>query len=254
MKRFFMVLLVLILCFVLAALNNNRPKVIIGRLVDKNTQENELKYIVNLLGVIPAGEAVFFNQAIEDYSEAQGRRVYHLSAKAQNLKLYSGFVKGAAILDSYLDEHSLDPLLFKQRLSISGKKEAVKEVFYDQGAHIMSIAGEKRQILAHTQDPLSAIFKIRKMDFEKVKEFEMNINTNQRNYLLKAAARTEELVIKNKKYKIAIVDADIARRQKSPYHKTSMRMVLWQDRQNLPVYIRVFASGFLITCSLVDTE
>ncbi|MBL7151945.1 MAG: DUF3108 domain-containing protein [Candidatus Omnitrophica bacterium] len=235
-------------------MNNNRPKVIISRLLNKDVQKNQPKYLVSLLGVIPAGEAVFFNEAIEDYGEAEVRRVYHLSAKAENLKIYSGFIKGAAILDSYLDEYSFDPLLFRQRLSISGKKEALKEVSYDQEAHIMSIAGERRQILPHTQDPLSAMFNIRRMDFEKVKEFEMNINTNQKNYLLKAAARTEEMLIKNKKYKIIILDANISRREKSPYHKTSMQMVLWKDRQNLPIYIKVFSSGFLINCRLIDIE
>lgn len=252
MKKIFIILLVLAACFVLVMMNNNRPKVIIGRLFNKGIQENQPKYIVNLFGVIPAGEAVFLKEAVQDY--AGNREVYHLSAKAQNLKLYSGLIQGSVILDSYLDKSSLDPLLFRQRLSISGKKEVLKEVFYDQDTHIMSIAGEKRRILPHTQDPLSAIFKIRRMDFEKIKEFEMNINTNQKDYLLKAAARTEELVIKNKKYGIVIIDADIARRQKSPYHKTSIQMVLWRERQNLPVYIKVFSGGFLITCRLVDIE
>jgi hypothetical protein len=255
MKKIFLILLALVLCLALAALNNNRPKVIIGRLLNKDVRKNQPKYLVNLLGIIPAGEAVFYREMLEDYgANINKRKVYYLSAKAENLKLYSAFVKGAAILDSYIDEYSFDPLLFRQRLSISGEKEALKEVFYDQGAHIMSIAGEKREILPHTQDPLSAMFNIRRMDFEKVKEFQMNINTNQKDYLLKAAARTEELLIKNKKYKIIILDANIARRQMSPYHKTSMRMVLWQDRQNLPIYIKVFSGGFLISCRLIDIE
>lgn len=253
MKKILIILVVLLLSFALVMMNNNRPKVIIGRLVKKSAGGERLRYAVNLVGVIPVGEAVFFKERVEPYGAGE-EEAYHLSAKAESLKIYSRLVRGSALLDSYLDKTTLDPLLFRQRLLFSGEKEAQKEVFYDQGNRIMSIEGERREILSHTQDPLSALFNIRRMDFDKTKEFEMNINTNQKNYLLKAVARIEELSIKNKKYRIVVIDADISRRQKSPYHKTTMRLVLWKDRQNLPVYIKVFASGFLISCRLIDIE
>lgn len=254
MKKFFIILLVLMLCFVLATLNNNRPRVIISRLLDKQIQKDQPRYIVNLLGILPVGEAEFLSETIEDYGGIEGRKVYHLSAKAQNLKVYSKLFQGTANLDSYLDVRSLSPFLFKQSLSVSGKKDVIKEVTYDQQNHIMSIAEEKREILPNTQDPLSAVFKIRKMDFEKVKVFEMNINTNQKNYTLRGNAVLKDLLIRNQKHQIVIIDANISRREKSPYHKTSIRMVLWKDRQNLPIYVKVFASGFLINARLSDIE
>lgn len=254
MKRFFIFLLVLVLIFTLAALNSQRPKVIISRLLDKEAPKKESKYIVSLFGIIPAGEAVFFNESLEDYAADNDSKIYHLSAAAKNLKIYSKFIQAAAALDSYLDTHSLNPYFFKQTLSISGKNDVIKEVSYDQENHIMTIAGERREIMPDTQDPLSAIFKIKRMDFSKIKNFEMNINTNQKNYTLKGTAQIKDLVIRGKANKIAIINADISRRQKSPYHKTNIRMVLWQDRQNLPVYIKIFASGFLLTVKLVDIK
>lgn len=251
MKRIFIVLLVLLLCLALLQLNNNRPKVIIARMLNSAAPEGRAGYLVNLLGVIPVGEAVFYKEILQDYNE---NKVYHLSAGAENLKFYSGLFRGRASIDSYIDKNSLDPLLFRQRLSLSGKQEAQKEVFYDQTNHIMSIAADRRQILPHTQDPLSAVFNIRRMDFTKVKEFEMNINTNQKNYLLTGRARPAALFIRGQRVEIVMVEAHIARRGKNPYHKSSIYMALWKDKANLPVYIRVFSSGMLITARLISLQ
>ncbi len=255
MKKFFAIILLLILFFVSGSLYINRPKAIITNLIkDKDAAGKKLTYIVSIFAVLPVARAEFSSRVIEDYDGTKGNQVYHFSAQARNLGIYSRFFQGQAVLDSYVDALTFNPFLFTQRICLPGKKDAVKEAYYNQLEHIMSLAGEKRQILPDTQDPLSAIFNIRRMDFTKTREFELNINTNQKNYLLKGTAELKSLLVRGKKIEIVIVDADIARREKSPYHKSSIRMVLWRDKGNLPVYIKVFASGFLLTSRLVDIK
>ncbi|MDD5155742.1 MAG: DUF3108 domain-containing protein, partial [Candidatus Omnitrophica bacterium] len=143
--------------------------------------------------------------------------------------------------------------LFKQRVTMAGRQETVKEVYYDQDNGIMSISGVKRQILPDTQDPLSAIFNLRRMQLDKIKEVEMNINTNQKNYILKGTVSLRQVSVGNKPCNIAVVKATIRRRDKNnPYHQSQLTMVLLPDKENIPVLIRVFASGMLINARLMD--
>jgi len=255
MKKILLTFLLLILIFIAVSLYINRPEAIIANLIkDKNIAEKKLTYIASIFGVLPVARAEFSTTFIEDYNGTKGNEVYRLSAQAKNLNIYSKFFQGEAVLDSYVDALTFNPFLFVQKVSMSGKKEAVKEVSYNQLEQIMTLNGERRQIPAGTQDPLSAVFNIRRMDFSKVKDFEMNINTNQKNYLLKGVVQLKTLRVGGQKIEVAIVDATIARREKSPYHKSSIRMVLWRDKGNLPVYIKVFASGFLLTNRLVSIK
>jgi hypothetical protein len=92
------------------------------------------------------------------------------------------------------------------------------------------------------------------MDFDKVKEFEISLNTNQKNYVLKGAAQPQEICIDNKKYKIFILKSDIRRRDKNPYHQTKLTMTLCKEKENIPILIKVFASGALINARLVEIK
>lgn len=252
MKKIFIFLVLLILFSLFVLWNNNNPKTIISRLIKKsNLQIGELNYRIYFLGLIPIGEAGFSIGKIEEY---KGSNVYHLTAQAKSFKILSKICSVYAVIDSYVDIYSLNPILFKQKLSISGKDDAYKEVIYDQKEGVISIAGVRRQIFPNTQDPLSAILNIRKMDFDKIQEFEMNINTNQKNYILRGTARADNIKISNKIYKTFILKANISRRDKNPYHKSSIKMVLLKDKENIPILIKVFASGILINAKLTDIK
>jgi len=84
------------------------------------------------------------------------------------------------------------------------------------------------------------------MDFQKIDSFEMNINTNQKNYLLTAKVKKEGDFI--------ILKAEIKRRGSSPYHKTQLKMVLLKGRENIPLLMNVFASGVFINMRLSEAE
>jgi hypothetical protein len=127
-----------------------------------------------------------------------------------------------------------------------------KEVYYDQKNGIMTLNNIRHQIPPHTQDPLSLLFNTMRMDFDKVEEIEMNINTNQKNYILKGIATQEDIIINKKTYRIVLAKAEIKRRDKNPYHKSNISMVLLNEKENIPILIKVFASGILINAKLID--
>lgn len=255
MRKYIYIFFILIILFYIISLynyNNNNPKVIISRLIKKgDIQSDNLRYRIYLLGLLPIGEAVFCNKGVEEY---QGHKVYRLNARAQSLRFFSKVFSGRAMLNSYVDIQELNPLLFRQKIIATGKKDINREVFYDQKQNIMSIAGVKRQILPNTQDPLSAIFNVRRMDFDKIKEFEMNINTNQKNYILRGVAEQKTLTINKKIYSIVMAKAEIKRRDKNPYHKSSINMVLLKEEENIPILIKVFSGGILINAKLTDMK
>lgn len=251
MKKLLIIFLIIILTLVFANYNNN-PQVIVSRLFDKkDIQPNELKYKFYLLGVLPVGEAIFIPEKIEEY---KGQKVYHLRATGETLKLYSALFKGSVIFDSYIDMLQLNPIVFKQKILVTNKPTINKEILYEQEKGIMHIGDEIRNILPNTQDPLSAIFNIGRMDFGKIKKIEMNFNTNQKNYILEGTALPKNISIGRKIYKTYILQAEISRRDKNPYHKSKITIALLKQDTNIPILIKVFSSGFLINARLIEIK
>lgn len=252
MKKILLIFFAAVLSLLFISSVNNDPKTIISKLAQKGALvSGELRYRVNLFGVIPAAEAVFSKATLEDF---KGKKVYHLNVLAVPLKLYSRFFNGSAILDSYIDAVNLKPLLFRQKLEAPGKENPHKEVFYDQDKLTMSLSGVTRSILDNTHDPLSAIFNLRRVDFSNIKELQMNINTNQKNYILKARIGQKDLLICGKKERLIFIKADIKRRDNDPYHRSSLDIVLLKREEYIPILIKVFASGALITARLTDIK
>lgn len=245
MKRTLLVVLVVVFAGMFFGHRNNDPRIVLGDLLkdSKRPWRGELTYKIYLFTVIPVAEAVFAREKTE---ELQGRKVYHLQASAATLKTFSWLFKGSATFDSYIDPADSAPLLFRQKINAGNKGVSEKEVAYDQKAGVMTIAGVKRQIPFGTQDPLSAIYNIRKMNLSRAKNLEMNLNTNQKNYLLAASLEEND--------RFVFVKAQISRRDKNPYHKSNLDMVLCKDAENLPLLIKVFASGCAITAKLVDIK
>jgi hypothetical protein len=248
-KKFIMGLLVILFLAFTWQINNN-----LWFIVSKLSKKGEitpgnLKYRVNFLGIIPLGDAII---AAEEIKEFKGQKVYHLSMSANLLKLYSGLFKGHVTIDSYVDMESLSPILFKQKLEAPGKENPDKEVFYDLKNNTMTLNEVVRPIYPNTQDPLSVVFNLKRMDFSKTKSVEFNINTNQKNYILSGKVKEGRLSVSGKLYKIITINSQIKRRDRDPHHKSDVDIVLLKGKQNIPVLIKVFASGALITVKLVE--
>jgi hypothetical protein len=116
----------------------------------------------------------------------------------------------------------------------------------------MTLYGVKRQILPATHDPLSAIHYLTQKDLSALKEIEMNINTNQKNYMLKGTVEQKELSLREKSYVLYVARAEIKRRDNNPYHKSSVSIVFLKDKENIPILIKIAASGIFINVKLVD--
>lgn len=231
--------------------NNNPANIISGLFKQGGSETGNLGYKVYLFGVLPVGEAEFQRAKSEEY---EGRAVYHLHAHASSLKIFEKIFKAAAFLDSYVDMRDFNPLAFRQKLSVSGKPDVIKEAYYDQEKGMMFIGGLARQILPNTQDALSAIFNIQRMDFSSRCDLEFNLNTNQKNYIMQGTAQPKEIAANKKIYKTAVLTMDIRRRDKNPYHKSSISVVLLTEYGNIPLLIKVFAGGFLLTVKLVEAN
>ncbi len=252
MKRILAILLAGVLIVAAIFQRNNNPDTAVFALGKQAGPETkELRYRVYLFGLLPIGRVVFEREKEEIYS---GAKVYYLRATAGTSDFISKIFRARAALDSYVDAQNFNPVFFRQKLSLPGKPDALKEAYYDQKKGVMSISGVQRQILPNTQDPLSVIFNIRRMDFSYSRGLELNLNTNQKNYIMKGAAQPGEIVSHKKIYRTAVLTADIRRRDKNPYHKSSISALLLREYGNTPVLIKVFAGGFLIIAKLIEAK
>jgi len=252
-KRILLLALVfLVLSFVVSD-HNNSPKEIIRKVFKgSHTNPEILRYRIYAFSIVPMGEAVFHKVETQEFN---GQSVYHISIDAKTFNIIALFFKAAVSLDSYVDRVTSDPILFKQKISIEGKPDQEKEVSYDQKQGFMTLSGVKRQIFPHTQDPLSLMFNLRKADFAMHKDFDVAINTNNKNYILKGAIVPMQFPLGSVIYNVYRGNADIRRREKdNPYHRSGITIWFVKERENIPILINVFASGILAKIRLVEAK
>lgn len=215
----------------------------------KDLADKILVYRVYLLGVLPAAEAKFYPPKQEMLNS---KMVLHLRAEAAPLKFFSRFFKGSVLLDSYIDPATGNPVLFKQSAVLPGKEDQLKEVLYDQALHIATLSGERRTIMPDTQDPISLIYNIRHFDQSRLKDIKMYLNTKHKNYLFSGSSVPKKITVSGREYDLILLKATVKRSDKNPYHQTSLDITLLKNEENIPVLIKIFASGFLIKARLSE--
>ena len=247
--------LIVIAAFLALALSvsayQNNPRTILARL-DTTKLENQAKQLVcrvYFLGLFPVGRAVLRDEGLIKF---EGKDFYHLSAQAGPEDLINKIYPFAAGIDSYLDLKALVPVFFRQDIRTKDK-ELKKEVRYDQVNNVMEINGEKRTILPETYEPLSLLHKLRRMDLASISSFDLNINTNQKNYAFTGEITKENIQVKGGPVDIYRIKGRVFRRDKNPYHQSRIEIVLLNNSPKTPVFIRVFASGALITVRLIHS-
>ena len=252
MKNILLVLLTAAIISGFIIHNNNDPAVIIAHLAKKEKiGSGELVYRIYFMGLIPLGEATLKRENAETYN---GQNVYHLSAAARSAKYFSKIFSATAELDSYINTQTFNPVLFKQKVLVSNKSETQKEISYNQQNNTMTIGNTQRQIFPDTQDPLSAIYNLRRVDFNKTKEFRISLNTYKKNYLLEGKAEIKEERIANRIFHLILTQAQIRRHDGNPYHKSRVSIILLKEGGNIPVLIKISASGALINAKLIGIE
>ena len=255
MGRVFKIIGLLILVVVVASAGfnayMNKPSVIVNRVFrDKDMVPEKLIYRAYLFGILPVGDVVF-NKAVPE--QLKGKDYYYLSAQAGTVPWISVLFNAQAELESYIDKKSYNPVVYRERIVMTGKPEVQKEIIYDQGNRFMTLDGTKREILPDTQDPLSLIYNLSKEDFNNKRDLQANINTNQKNYVLKGTI--QDLPAINAKYKAYLGKASIARHdKKNPYHRSQISMWLVKMDNNIPIRISVFKGGALVSMRLVEVK
>lgn len=252
MKKFIVASAVVVSFLAVFSSCQNDPGAILSKLkpYGQKAQARQFCYRIYLLGIFPVGKAT-----LTDEGPLEFRDVYfhHLNAKADSVGIVSKIYPFSANIDSYLDPKSLLPIIFLQNIKAKDK-EMVKEVTYDQASHIMQVKEEKRSILPETCEPLSALLKLRGLDLEKITTFDLNINTNQKNYAFSGMVKKGMAKLGEKNVKLYKLSAKIFRRDKNPYHQSKVDFIFLNDEQKTPIFIKVFASGGLITARLVDIK
>jgi len=231
---------------------NTAPAAIFKQLKVENSVKvpTEFHYKSFLFGILYVADAVLEDAGIREY---KSMIVRHLKAKAYPVWPISKIFPFEVSIDSYIETRTSLPVMFKQVFNTK-EKNTQKEIYYDQLSGFMQILGVKRSILPETYEPLSAIYKLRNSDLLNAPEFNLNINSNQKNYTLTGQTRKQNIRIKDANMEIFNLNGKIFRHDKSPYHRSELSILFSNDTQKIPFLIKIFASGFLITAKLSEVR
>ncbi|MFZ5801012.1 MAG: DUF3108 domain-containing protein, partial [Candidatus Omnitrophota bacterium] len=123
-----------------------------------------------------------------------------------------------------------------------------REIFYDQRRKLMRYKGprgrEDRVIDENTHDPLSAIYYIRLKPLKAGEEIRLNINTNQKNYILEGRVISQKSVkVGAGLYELSLVEAAVKRKDKGPRHQFGLKIwFLEREGKRTPVLIRAMTN------------
>ena len=252
MKKIIIIIVIILIAMIAISTYQNNPRTILANLdtAKLESQDKQLICKVYFLGIFPVGRAVIRDEGLVKF---EGGNFYHLNAQAGVESLIAKIYPFSANIDSYLDPGTFLPVVFRQ--DIQAKDEGLKkEVKYDQTNNVMEIGGEKRIILPETYEPLSVLYKLRRIDFSKISSFDLSINTNQKNYAFTGDITKENIKTKSGSAGIYRLKGKIFRRDKNPYHQSKIEIVLLDNAVKTPIFIKVFASGALITVRLIGQE
>lgn len=252
MKKVIIAILVIVTAGLLISAYQNNPKTILDKIdvVRLESQSKQLMFKVYFLGIFPLGKAVIEDNGLVRF---EGKDLYLLNARSDSCGFVSRLYPFSARIDSYLELKTFLPVIFTEKLKTKDKV-IVREARYNQADNIMEIAGQRRNILPETYEPLSALYRLRRLDLEKISNFDLNINTNQKNYAFSGDITKEDIRLKDSTVKVYRLKGKIFRRDKNLYHQSKAEFVLLGNGQKTPVFIKVFASGVLITARLAQAD
>jgi len=115
-------------------------------------------------GVVDAGIAEI---EIKDEEKKLGERnVYHCVGKGYSKGAFDWFFKVRDRYETYIDDHSIVPILFVRRVEEGGYKIS-QNYFFNHLQNLVMADGKPFAVAAHMQDMLSAFYYARTIDFSK---------------------------------------------------------------------------------------
>ena len=164
-KKVVLVVFFILVIFICVMALQNDPGSIIAKLPAEPFKEGDVKVEVSLdvdnFPTDPALEQRLIQAAFDaGIKKIDKKNLYCLKARAKSSSLVSKIYPFEVSLESFLDQATMLPVSFLQKIKTK-QKELAKEVSYDQKNNIMQILEVKRSILPETYEPLSAIWKLR---------------------------------------------------------------------------------------------
>lgn len=178
-----------------------------------------LKYKVKYFGLIPFGKALLNTD--EDRAELMflpSKPVWWVS------KLKAKFsMQKNKYLTTYMED-------IENQIGSPDHKTLV----YDHKNNILEYTrgefkGLRKKIPQEVLDPFSFLSNLRKMSFEKGKEYQFLLNTNQSNYVLKCFVEKEEVIQSKKTWKIH----STLQREDKLHKKPKLTMDFWMTKEAL---------------------
>lgn len=145
----------------------------------------KLTYQIRWMG-IPVGIAVF---NVKELAQINGRDCYHIMVSVTSNAFLSKIYRVDDEFHSYIDKENLYSLRFSKKQS-EGRYRSNEQVDYDQQAHkgvhksFLNNSTKEVVIAENSQDDLSAIYYFRMQDIEVGKPFVMNVNADEKNWIL----------------------------------------------------------------------
>lgn len=227
---------------------NNSPSLITSRLLLSNPQAPSLlHYKIRLFGVLELGQAKIIFPKQEELGNAS---IYQIKGEGGPSKFIAMFFNPKASAISEIDLKRSLPVKFTYSMAVPGVPTDNKTITYDHKNNTMELDGVKRVIFANTQDPLSAMHFIRNQEMALGKEFDINFNTNQKNYrILLKVAEKKEFLVRGRKIVLWLLEGQIGRRDKSPRHRTYIKIWFWAEFK-VPVLVKTMTNGGQFVISL----
>ncbi len=239
---------ILIAVFILFSIYNSNEIVIVKKLSLGGGESHFFDYKIRLFGLFDLGGAKVNYLSVKDKAHS-GMLV--IKGEGYTSRLISLFFNPQVSAESMINLLQVFPEKFIYSMAIPGLKPEEKVIIYDHKNMTMELDGVRRVIFSNTQDPLSAMYYIQNQKMAIGKEFDININTNQKNYRFQLEVKgKKELIIKNQKVTLWLLEGEIARRDKSRRHKTYIKLWFWEEGK-AAVLVKVSTSGvqFIINLS-----
>ncbi len=233
------------------------PKNIIKALDKRNISEiRGLTYKLNFISIIPFGVATVENKGLLNF---RGRNLRYFRGSAKALKFFSILGLNAECeLESYVDPINFNAYFFQEKTKTFLKPPEHKKIIYNQEAHMMEGPEGTYPILPNTKDLLSICFYFKNQKFELGKEFEIYLNTNQKNYILNIKVSDKNnFNVDDKNFTVWVLESSFERYDKSAshsQHEAFLKIWILEDYENIPIRFEVETCYPLFVAYLIDVN
>lgn len=250
MKKLLGFVSLLALFVVVFALLENNPKSVVGLLMKDDLQEaTAVNFNVKLFGFIPVGSAIIENKGPGVF---QGDDVLRFGAYARPNFPLSLIFDGEIKINCSVDARTFLSRYYQESFRIGKHRLESREIIYNQAENMMISEGRRVDILPETLDPLAAVNYIRKINFNEVKYFDLNINSSRKNYIFRGEVDEIKYRIRGEEVKAWKLTGDIKRRDKTPEH--SSRVIVWimDNATRTPIFVKILFPKFFYSAKVSD--